>query len=43
MKKMYLEPEFEVTELLVDDLLCVSEEGGVLEGDVEINGDGLYD
>ena len=38
MKKFYASPEFEVTELLIDDILMAS-----LEDEVEINGDGLFD
>lgn len=40
MKKTYLEPEFEVLELSVEDLLLASLD---LENEVDINGDGLWD
>ena len=37
MKKSYFTPEFEVTELLVDDVLLAS-----LEDEVEIDGKDLF-
>ena len=39
MKQKYFSPEFEVTLLLAEDILTVSDE---LENEVEIDGEGLF-